>query len=143
LAVRAADLFAPNPTPPPPEEVLTLADLPALMGVAQPKTAEDAVTHVLAMQSALGDLSEDAVARRLSIGPRTLQRNLKDEGTSFREIRTRFVTDRARALLLESDLAIDEIALAVGYREPNSFRRAFRNWTGLSPSAYRAISRAA
>jgi AraC-like DNA-binding protein len=50
----------------------------------------------------------------------------------------RFVEERARALLAEPDLAIDDVARSLGYSEPNSFRRAFRKWTGLSPGSYRA-----
>jgi len=138
VAIRAIDLFAPNPAPPGPAETVTFGDLPALMGVAPPRTTEDAVWHVLRMQSALKDTSADSVASRLSIGPRTLQRLLLAEGTSFREVKARFVEERARALLIDSDLAIDDIALSLGYLEPNSFRRAFRAWTELSPSAYRA-----
>ena len=60
------------------------------------------------------------------------------EGTSFREVKATFIETRARELLAESDLGLDEIARSLGYREPNSFRRAFRTWMGLSPRAYRA-----
>ena len=72
------------------------------------------------------------------MGRRTLQRALKTEGTSFREIRMRFIEARARTLLLESDLDVAAIARALGYDEPNSFRRAFRGWSGQTPDAFRA-----
>jgi len=47
------------------------------------------------------------------------------------------VPDLARAMLIETDHSIAEIAQALGYEEVNSFRRAFQNWTGLSPGAFR------
>jgi AraC-like DNA-binding protein len=72
------------------------------------------------------------------MGRRKLQRVLKAEGTSFRDIRERFLETRARALLAEPNLTIQEIAHSLGYSEVNSFRRAFRQWTGLSPNAYRS-----
>ena len=98
----------------------------------------DVVTEALRTQLVLGDLSEEAVSDRLGIGRRKLQRVLKTEDTSFREIRERFFAARARALLGEPNLTIQEIARSLGYSEVNSFRRAFRTWTGLSPSAYRS-----
>jgi AraC-like DNA-binding protein len=121
-----------------PEEILTLSDLPSLMGVTPPRTMEDFVRAALRTQLVQGDLSIDSVACHLSIGPRTLQRRLRLEGTSFREVKERFVKERAQALLSGSDLSMDAIARSVGYSEPNNFGRAFRNWTGLSPSSYRS-----
>ncbi len=143
VSVRVSDLTALNPAPPAPEEVITLGELPALMGVTQPQTTQDAVRQILRMQLALGDLSEDSVARRLSLGPRTLQRVLKGEGTSFRDVKARFIEERARTLLSETDLAIGDIARSIGYDEPNSFRRAFSSWTGSTPGHYRAAARQA
>lgn len=138
LAFQAKDLLAPNPAPPGPGAIPTLSDLPSLMGIARPRTMEDAVIEVLRVLLRIGDLSEDAVAQRLTIGSRTLQRALKSEGRSFRDIKARFLEARARALLADSELPIDDIARVIGYTEPNNFRRAFKNWTSFSPGAYRA-----
>ena len=140
LAIRRPDLFVPNPTPPTPEDAVMLRDLPVLLGVRQLLTAEDAVREALRTQFVLGDLSEGAVSEQLLMGPRKMRRVLKAEGTSFREIREQFLDERARLLLAETDLSIAEIARSLGYSEPNNFRRAFRNWTGLSPREYRAAA---
>ncbi len=86
-------------------------------------------------------LTEEAVAGRLALGRRTLQRALKAEATSFREIKARFLDARARVLLAESDLDLSTIARTLGYDEPRSFRRAFQSRTGLTPGAYRAALR--
>lgn len=139
IAVRASELHTPNPSPPGVHEVVGFLELPALMGIDPPKTMADAVQQVLRTQLALGDMSEESVASRLSIGRRTLQRALRAEGTSFREVKARFIESRARAVLVESELDISTIARSLGYDEPKSFRRAFRNWTGLTPNAYRTV----
>lgn len=141
VVVRLDDLSAPNPCPPRAEEAITLAELPSLMGVTVPKTMEDVVRNVFQTQLVAGDLSVDSVARRLSLGRRTLQRTLENEGTSFREVRERFLHKRACALLSETDFPIDEIARSLGYKEPNNFRRFFRKSAGVSPSKFRIAMR--
>jgi AraC-like DNA-binding protein len=138
IAFPVSDLDRINPVPQHPKEVVTLSELPLLMGVTPPKNMSDSVSEVLRSQLVLGDLSEDSVAGRLLISRRKLQRMLKAEGTSFREIRDRFIENRAHNLLLETDLTIDEIAHSLNFSEPNSFRRAFRKWSGLPPNKYRA-----
>ena len=139
IAFPLSDLDRVNPIRQRPNDVVTLNELPLLMGVTPPTTMGEFVFEALRTQLVLGDLSEDSVARRLLIGRRKLQRTLMAEGTSFREIKDSFIENRAHTLLSDTDLAIDEIALSLGYAEPNSFRRAFRKWTGLSPSEYRAV----
>lgn len=138
LAIRTSDLLVPNPTPPAPSEIVLLSDLPSLLGVTQSRTMADVVTEALRTQFALGDLSEEAVSDRLCMGSRRLQRALKAEGTSFQEIRDWFFEARACALLAEPHVSISEIAQSLGYSEINSFRRAFRKWTGVSPSVFRS-----
>ena len=137
LAIPLGDLSAPNPAPPSVHQVVGFADLPALMGVEAPRSTIEEVDYVLRTQFVLGDMSEESVAMRLSVGRRTLQRWLKEEGTSFREVKARFIEARARTLLAESDLDTDVIAASLGYDEPKSFIRAFRGWTGLTPHAFR------
>lgn len=143
FGVPISDLFAPNPKPVDMGQAVTLSDLPALMGVQPPRTSADQVRDVMRMQLLLGDLSEESVAQRLSIGTRKLQRALMVEGTTYRELRNQLVEDRARALLSESKIGIDQIAISLGYSEPNSFRRAFRKWTGVSPGRFREEQRKA
>lgn len=141
IAIERRALSAQNPSPPSAQQIVGFAELPALMKVESPRTMADAVMQVLSTQLVVGDLSEESVASRLSIGRRTLQRALKAEATSFRELRARFIAARARALLSESDLDVPSIARALGYEEPNSFRRAFSGWTGQTPDAYRVAAR--
>ena len=84
-----------------------------------------------------GEVSLEWTGEFLAIGSRTLQRRLRDEGTSFNELRDGFRREMAARLLAQKDLAIYEVALLLGYSEPSTFYRAFRRWTGTSPRQYR------
>ena len=72
------------------------------------------------------------------MGPRTLQRRLRDEGTSFAKVRDSMRREMAVKLLRKQDLAVYEVAFLLGYSEPSTFYRAFRRWTGIAPLQYRA-----
>ncbi|MGE0486388.1 MAG: helix-turn-helix domain-containing protein [Gammaproteobacteria bacterium] len=83
-----------------------------------------------------------ALATALFITPRTLQRRLAAEGTGFGELLQEVREARAQALLRRPSLAIEEIAWRLGFNDRDAFSRAFRAWTGLSPSAFRRARRA-
>ncbi|WP_322027881.1 AraC family transcriptional regulator ligand-binding domain-containing protein [Burkholderia sp. BCC1977] len=80
----------------------------------------------------------DDVARTLAISPRTLQRRLGGEGTSFKAILAEVRERLARHYLDHSDLPYSQIAFLLGYQDPNSFFRAFSDWTGMTPDAARS-----
>lgn len=82
----------------------------------------------------------DWVAGKLGMTRRSLQRRLALHGTSFVELTEATLLRRAKTLLHEGETAITDIALELGYRDPAHFTRAFRRWTGVAPSAYRAGS---
>lgn len=79
----------------------------------------------------------DDVAARLAISGRTLKRRLQEGGTSFLLMLEEARRRDAHALLSHSELAIQDIATQLGYLNPANFSRAFNQWTGESPSAYR------
>ena len=80
----------------------------------------------------------DAIARRLKIYPRTLNRRLLDEGTSFAEIRDEARFRLAQELLALTDLPIGDVAAALSYSFHGNFVRAFRRWGGMTPSEWRS-----
>jgi AraC-like DNA-binding protein len=100
------------------------------------ETTAGRVRRIL-LQSTTGFPSLAATARRLHLTPRTLHRRLVAEHTSFRtlvdEVRFRLATDHLAA----GHTSIDEIAFILGYTDPANFRRAFRRWSGVPPSAFR------
>lgn len=85
-----------------------------------------------------GELSMGPVASSMAMSPRTLQRRLREKGTSFAKLRDSMRREMAVTLLEKRDLAVYEVALLLGYSEPNTFYRAFRRWNGSSPLQYRA-----
>lgn len=84
-----------------------------------------------------GDLSLEVVSSMLGIGPRTLQRMLMSESESFQSCLDAVRSQRATQLLVQTSLSINSIAKHLGFAEPNSFRRAFRNWHNMSAQQYR------
>ncbi|KIG02980.1 AraC family transcriptional regulator [Caballeronia concitans] len=79
----------------------------------------------------------DAVAQELNYSVRTLCRRLEAEGTTFQAIKDEVRRDIAIQRLTRSDDAIGAIAYDVGFDNPTAFHRAFRHWTGSTPTAYR------
>lgn len=77
------------------------------------------------------------IAACLFMSTRTLKRKLDHLGTSFKELLDEVRFRDARYLLDNSELAIQQIAAALGYSDPPSFTRAFRRWSGQSPSESR------
>jgi AraC-like DNA-binding protein len=74
----------------------------------------------------------DLVARQVGLTARSLQRRLKDEGTSFNALREDVRRELATRYL-DDNLSIAEISFLLGFSEPSAFFRAFKRWTGLTP----------
>lgn len=83
-------------------------------------------------------LGIDDVATRLSVPKRTLQRRLKEEGTSFEELTDALRRQLAERYLREQRLGVQETAFLLGYSDVSAFHRAFQRWTGVSPTRFRA-----
>jgi AraC-like DNA-binding protein len=89
-----------------------------------------------------GRASVQAVAARLGVSPRTLQRRLQDEHTSFQRVLDGTREDLARHYLGTTAMAGAEISFLLGFEDPNSFVRAFHEWTGITPEQLRTQLRA-
>jgi AraC-like DNA-binding protein len=84
-------------------------------------------------------LSLDTLAAELHTSRRHLQRIFRDVGdTTFRDELMRARMARAHELVTSTGQPVERVALAVGYRQPGEFAKAFRRWHGASPSALRA-----
>lgn len=91
----------------------------------------------LVVRAGGGYASQAEMAARLHLSSRTLARRLQVEGSSFRQL-----LDDARrrdgcTLIEQTPLALAEVAARLGFTNPANFTRAFRKWTGESPSDYR------
>lgn len=84
-----------------------------------------------------GQASVDQVAERLALSSRTLQRRLKNEGRTFQGLLHQTRENLARHYLRKTECTSVEIAFLLGYEDPNSFFRAFHEWTGETPSGVR------
>lgn len=82
--------------------------------------------------------SADEVAALLGTTADGLRRRLRTEGSGFSAIRENVRRDAATRHLGETGMSVEAIAAALGYAEARSFTRAFRAWTGMPPSRYRA-----
>lgn len=85
-----------------------------------------------------GLASMDEVAKKLGTSNRTLQRNLKQEGTRFQSVLASTREDLAMHYLKSSSMSGAEISFLLGFDDPNSFFRAFRSWTGETPEQVRS-----
>ncbi len=77
------------------------------------------------------------ICEKLNMTPQTLRRRLKDGNTSYQEIKDSIRKDASIYYLSKPDLSIDEIAMLMGFSEASSFHRAFKKWTGKTPSSFR------
>lgn len=83
------------------------------------------------------------MARTFNVSTRTLIRHLQAEGTTYRDLRDGIHKQMAMEALRNTDQSIDAIAVALGYQDTTSFRRAFKRWCGCSASEYRERERSA
>ncbi len=77
------------------------------------------------------------VARRFHMSERSLQRRLRDEGVRFDALVESLRRELALSYLSDRKMAISEVAFLLGYSEPSAFHRAFKRWTGTTPSELR------
>jgi AraC-like DNA-binding protein len=80
------------------------------------------------------------VAAAMGYSARTLQRQLRDCGSSFRDETAAVRCQLAQACLRDPRLGLVDIALRLGYTEHSAFTRSFQRWTGMTPQAYRQAS---
>ena len=97
------------------------------------KEVEQAIEPLLGA----GEVSIDKVARGLGMSRQTLYRRLKDEGVTFEEILDAKRRSLAIRYLGLQRLSVKAVAYKLGFSEPAAFSRAFKRWTGVSPSDFR------
>lgn len=74
-------------------------------------------------------VSIEIIASKLHLTPRSLQRKLKSEGTSFREIVTELKKELAESIMNQNDFRVGEVAELLGYSDSSSFRKAYKKWS--------------
>jgi AraC-like DNA-binding protein len=81
--------------------------------------------------------SIELIGERLHMSPRTVQRRLHEEGTSFKGLADDVRRSLAESYVLERELSLSEVSFRLGFANVNAFHRAFRRWTGKTPALYR------
>jgi AraC-like DNA-binding protein len=97
----------------------------------------DRVRHLVCETLRDGEPEQALLSRKLGLSERTLQRRLREEGTSFAQILDSVRLDFSQQYLDNPAVTLHELAFLLGYSEPSAFHRAFRRWTGTTPQAYR------
>ena len=85
-----------------------------------------------------GRVSIEQVAARLNTSVRTLRRKLRDKGTNFKSLLNETRRELGERYIRDGNLTLTEVAFLLGFSDSSSFSRAFRSWTGRTPSESRA-----
>ena len=81
--------------------------------------------------------SAEDLAPLLNLSPRSLHRQLKEEGTSLQVLKDEVRHERAIELLQRTRKPIKQVAESAGFQNEKSFIRAFKQWTGQTPAVFR------
>jgi len=84
-----------------------------------------------------GDVTEKSVAEALHMSPRTLQRRLSEENTTYKKVLEETRRQLAERFIRDRNLTLNEITYLLGFSEISSFSRSFKAWTGMAPTMYR------
>lgn len=135
FTLRAKDLERPL-THDPLAHRLALSYLSETQGQRKSAIA-DTVGSVVRQLLSSGELSAALVARQFGIHPKTMQRRLAAEGTTFAELVDGTRRELALRLLTGTDLPVSQVSRQLGYAEHSVFTRACKRWFGVTPREYR------
>lgn len=108
-----------------------------LLHSAPPRGFLDAISAIIRASSAIGPPNLTRVAKAAGMSVRSLQRQFTESHVTFSELVAQTRLACARDLLQDPGVKAIDVALELGYSDPANFSRAFRRWTGASPSEYR------
>ncbi len=84
-----------------------------------------------------GEVSQDKIASQLNMSTRNLHRKLAEQGTTFKTLLDVVREDLALRYLKIPSISINELTYMLGFLDQSSFTRAFRRWTGNTPTQFR------
>ena len=103
----------------------------------EPSTVTRHVRELLMQLLPSGGATQERVASRMNRSCSSLQRDLRSEGTSFRDVREDTRQRLAKGYVQDGDISLQEVAFLLGFSDQSNFSRAFRRWTGKSPKDWR------
>ena len=112
----------------------TLEQLPEEQDLVQ------SLRRLIMSELATGNASADRIARRAGMSVRTMARHLRAMGTSYQRVLDQVRYERACDFLRGPEVEVSDVAFRMGFSDASSFNRAFKRWSGVSPSTYRKES---
>ena len=111
----------------------------ALQRLRQDTTADPLtpLREAVVENAARGEYGAAAAARRAGLSLRAAQRLAQNHGQSLSGLIDEVRASSAKVFLKDANVEIETVAALVGYSDDRAFRRAFRRWTGQTPSEYR------
>jgi AraC-like DNA-binding protein len=97
----------------------------------------DKVTLLIRQLLDSGSCSLESIAARLYMHPKTLQRALRQDGTTFKELLRKTRLEVAEFYLLRSQIGLVQLADILGYNAPSALTRSFKQEHGMSPQLWR------
>jgi AraC-like DNA-binding protein len=109
-----------------------------LADLSHPPNLTGRVRDLVAGRMPSGMPTARSLAQELRMSPRTLFRKLESEGTAFRIELDALRRELALQYVRQEDLPLIEVAFLLGFSHVPAFNRAFKRWTGATPTQYRA-----
>jgi AraC-like DNA-binding protein len=142
VVVNAVDLERPQHQAEPRLQMVLERQLEDLMSrLPQERSLPGRVKSCLSNHLLDGEPAVGAIAAKLHMSPRTLQRKLNDEGTSFARVLADLRTELAQRYLGDRRRTINEVAFLLGFAEVSAFHKAFKRWTGKTPAEFQRMAR--
>ncbi|NDW00189.1 AraC family transcriptional regulator [Salipiger sp. PrR002] len=107
------------------------------------QSASEQVRALIALYLGAKPITLETIAPVMQTSRRSLQRRLAEEGTTLKELLRSYRQERAEILLTQMGVSVEAVASTLGYADGTSFWRAFKSWTGRSPSKARRSSASA
>ncbi len=107
------------------------------LATLNPDLVQDKVREILLDLMPSGNVGQDTVARQLNKSASSLQRLLKTEGVTYRQILEDTRHELATHFIRERRYPLSQIAYLLGFSDQANFSRAFKRWPGVTPTTYR------
>jgi AraC-like DNA-binding protein len=104
--------------------------------VAAPQSVAERVDSLIARKLGRADIGIESAAAEMKMSVRSLRRHLAEEGTTFRQLLQVHRRTAIEAVLNSNGARLSDLANRMSYSDSAVLSRAFKNWTGISPSAY-------
>jgi AraC-like DNA-binding protein len=139
LVIERELLSSPQLTPSATLDLVTFGDLRRMVMSPPPRSTAEKARSIVQLRARSGCPDIETVAAELNTSVRTLQRELGQDGTRFRDVVQQARFSQAVRLVAETCRPFEDISREIGYSDPANFTRAFQHASGMPPSVYRKL----